>query len=232
MNSLHHKDTKAQSRIKIFFFFVSLCLCGSFSHAAETLTVAVASSLYPAMQQKASAFEKAHHVTVRLVSGSTGHLYNQIVQGAPFDLFIAADQERPALLMQQHKAMAQFKIGQGYLGVKLGKQVISDLSVLANPSIRHIAIANPDVAPFGKAARAVLQHRGLWVTLKPKLVYTQNAMQAAMMVDQGLVDAGFVPVNKDEFHITEIPYVAGLLKDKVMARLFLQSYKLAAMVLP
>jgi len=214
------------------FFFVSLCLCGKALYAQETLTVAVASSLYPAMQQKVKAFETEYHVTVRLIPGSTGRLYNQIVQGAPFDLFIAADQERPALLMQQHKAMAQFKIGQGYLGVKLGKHVISDLSVLTNPSIRHIAIANPDVAPFGKAAKAVLQKQGLWQTLEHKFVYAQNAMQAAMMVDKGLVDAGFVPVNKGKFHIAEIPYVAGLLKDKVMARLFLQSYKLAAIVLP
>ncbi len=232
MNLFHHKGTKAQSSIKPLFFFMSLCLCGSFSQAAETLTVAVASSLYPVMQQRAANFERAHHVTVRLVPGSTGRLYNQIMQGAPFDLFIAADQERPALLMRQHKATAQYAVSQGYLGVKVGKRIISELSMLTNPSIRHIAIANPDVAPLGKAAKVALQQRGLWRALQPKLIYAQNAMQAAMMVDQGLVDAGFVPLTSQQDAIAEIPYVAALLHEQMMAHLFLQSDKLTAMLLP
>jgi len=232
MNLFHHKDTKAQRRIKILFFFVSLCLCGKALYAQETLTVAVASSLYPAMQQKAAAFEKKHHVTVRMVPGSTGRLYNQIMQGAPFDVFIAADKERPALLMHQDKAIAQYEVGHGYLGIMIGKHIVADISVLANPSIRHIVIANPDVAPFGKAARDVLQKRGLWHVLQHKFVYAQNAMQAAMMVNKGLVDAGFVPVSANKPAIAVIPYIAVLLKDKAIARLFLQSYKVAAIVLP
>ena len=74
--------------------------------ASEVLTIAVASSLYPAMQKQAVIFEKRNDVTVRLISGSTGRLYNQIMQGAPFDLFIAADQERPALLASQGRAVS------------------------------------------------------------------------------------------------------------------------------
>ena len=234
MNTDEHRY-KAKSAIKVLSAFICVhlwlmifCFLPAPAFAAETLTVAVASSLYPAMQQKAEAFEKEYHVTVRLVPGSTGRLYNQIMQGAPFDLFIAADQERPVLLMQQHKAMAQFKIGQGYLGVKLGKQVISDISVLANPTIRHIAIANPDVAPFGKAARAVLQKQGLWSILKHKFVYAQNAMQAAMMVDKGLVDAGFVPVSPSQYAIAAIHYRGVRLSDKKLSRVFLETLQQGA----
>jgi len=241
MNSFHHKGAKTQRRIKTLFFFVprgisscfapqafssvtillmSLCLCGSFSYAAETLTVAVASSLYPVMQQKARVFEKEHHVRVHLVSGSTGRLYNQIVQGAPFDVFIAADKQRPAMLTKQGKVLDRQEAGRGYLGIMIGKHV-ADLSALASLSIRHIAIANPDIAPFGKVARAVLQKQGFWHVLQHKFVYVQNAMQAAMMVNKGLVDAGFVPLASQQGAIASIDYQMVLLADKALARTWL-----------
>jgi len=226
--NIHHEGTKAQSRIKILLFFVSLCLCGSFSYAAETLTVAVASSLYPVMQEQVKVFEKEHHVTVRLVPGSTGRLYNQIEQGAPFDLFIAADKERPAMLAKQGKAVAILPAGHGYLGIMVGKQVVAELGDLTNPSIHHIAIANPDVAPFGRVARTMLQKRGLWDELQHKFVYAQNAMQAAMMVDKGLVDAGLIPVSSGEFVVATISYVGVLLTDKLQARNFISNVGSAA----
>jgi len=175
------------------------------------------------MQQQAKAFEKEHDVTVRLVSGSTGRLYNQIMQGAPFDVFVAADQQRPALLFNQGKAHEHYRVAQGYLGVLLGNKVITDLARLTAPSVRHIAIANPDVAPFGKVSREVLQQHGLWQVLKHKFVYAQNAMQARMMVNQGLVDAGFVPVMPDEPSIAVIQYHGVLLTDESLARLWLES---------
>jgi len=232
--TIHLVDTagrryKKKPRIRFLSVFICVHLCLIFSqfsvsaYAQETITVAVASSLYPAMQQKVKAFEKEHHVTVRLVSGSTGRLYNQIVQGAPFDVFIAADKERPALLMHQGKAIAQYEVGHGYLGVMIGKQVVAELSALTNPSIRHIAIANPDVAPFGNAARAVLQKHGRWQALKHKLVYAQNAMQAAMMMDKGLVDAGLIPVSRGALFVATISYVGVSLTDKRQARNFLSN---------
>jgi len=153
---------------------VSLFFCGSFSYAAEIITVAVASSYYEKAKVYSLQFEQTHDVKVRLVSGSTGRLFNQIEQGAPFDIWIAADIKRPALLKAKHKL-----IGQGYLGIQVGSQ-ISELKDLQHTSIKHIAIANPDVAPFGFAARIILQTKGLWKALQPKLVYAANAMQAAM----------------------------------------------------
>jgi len=211
-------------------FLISLSLCGSTVFAAETITVAVASSLYPAMQQQVQLFEQQHDVVVRLVPGSTGRLYNQITQGAPFDVFIAADDERPALLTKQGKAVKQYDVGMGYLGLMAGDRSLTGFEQLKSPLVRHIAIANPDVAPFGKVARQVLQSQGLWQVLKPKFVYTQSAMQAAMMVNKGLVDAGFVPVSPEGTFMATIPYTAVLLTDNRVARVFLKGMEQAKSV--
>jgi len=208
---------------------VYLCLCAfafpGFAHAQETITVAVASSLYGNMQQQAEVFEKKHDVTIRLIPGSTGRLYNQIMQGAPFDVFIAADAQRPAMLDKQGKALDIQKVGQGYLGVMLGHRVIADPHRLTDPAIRHIAIANPDVAPFGQITREVLLKRHLWQALKHKFVYAQNAMQATMMVQKGVVDAGFVPVPSDSAFMATLPYIAVLLTNKPQAHNFMQKIK-------
>jgi len=204
---------------------VHLCLiCGLFSESSygtETLTVAVASSLYPAMQQQVKAFEQDHDVSIRLVSGSTGRLYNQIMQGAPFDVFIAADNERPELLVKQGKSRASYAVGQGYLGLMVGKNLVTDLKPLSLPTIRHIVIANPDVAPFGQASKRVLLQQGLWQTLQPKMVYAQNAMQARMMVDKGLVDAGFVPLDSNQQSISLVLYYGLVLVERDVARQWL-----------
>ncbi len=208
------------------FTCVHLCLMFTLfsvsAHAQETITVAVASSLYPAMQQQSAAFEKAHNVKIRLIPGSTGRLYNQIVQGAPFDVFIAADDRRPALLAEQGKVISRYELGQAYLGIQAGQKMLT-LRQLMDSNIRHIAIANPDVAPFGQATKAVLQKQALWSVLKHKFIYAQNAMQAAMMVDKGLVDAGFVPVSVRDFSIALIHYRGVLLADKTLARAWLNS---------
>jgi len=200
----------------VLFLGVSLCLCSLSSYASETITVAVASSFYSQAQHISEQFEATHDVKVRLVSGATGRLYNQIQQGAPFDIWIAAETERPALLSAKHKY-----IDEAYLGVQVGKK-LRNLKALQKNNIKHIAIANPDAAPFGLAAKAMLESQGLWQLLKPKLVYAQNAMQAAMMVNQGLTDAGFVPIADKTHALATVPYVAVLLSDKPNAQLFYQ----------
>jgi len=229
MNTDKHR-CKSKSGINVLSAFICVhlwlmifCFLSAPAFAAETLTVAVASSLYSAMQQKASSFEKAHDVTVRLVPGSTGRLYNQIVQGAPFDVFIAADAQRPAMLAKQGRVLEHREVGQGYLGVMLRHQVIAEPGRLAGISVRHIVIANPDVAPFGKRTRDVLLQLGLWQQLKHKFVYAQNAIQTSMMVNKGLVDSGFVPVSSGDISISVIHYHGVVLADRVVARQWLNS---------
>ena len=175
------------------------------------------------MQEQAAAFEKQHHVTIRLVPGSTGRLYNQIIQGAPFDLFIAADSDRPALLAKQGRVVELYKLGHGYVGLLAGNKVLEDMALLTNPAIRHIVIANPNVAPFGRASKEVLIQHGFWSQLQSKFVYAQNAMQAAMMVNKGLVDAGFIPVAFKHGAVAEIDYTGVVLVDRPMAHQWLKS---------
>ncbi|MDQ6961545.1 MAG: molybdate ABC transporter substrate-binding protein [Mariprofundaceae bacterium] len=202
------------------------------SHAAATemLTVAVASSLYQQMQLDVLAFEKKYAIKVRLISGSTGRLYNQIIQGAPFDVFIAADKQRPALLMQQGRSLSQHVMGQAYVALQVANGFHQDLKILKQKNIRHIAIASPDVAPFGQAAKAVLQQHGLWKDLKPKLVYAQNALQAQMMLNKGLVDAAFVATGQESVSLARIPYIGVLLSQDERARQWLQHFSLSETV--
>ena len=196
-----------------------LLMMVSSAYAQESITVAVASSFYEKAKAYAAQFEAKHDVAVRLVSGSTGRLYNQIKQGAPFDIFIVAGSQKIGL-DKPHKAM-----GYGYLGIQLGNRFTTDLQELLQPNVHKIAIANLQTAPFGVAARQVLAQAGLWKKLKPKLVYAQNAMQASMMVNQGLVDAAFVPVQTAQDAITRIPYTMFLLLPSVSSQAFFDGIK-------
>jgi len=204
----------------------------SSAHAQESITVAVASSFYNEAAVLSKTFEQNHDVQVRLVSGSTGRLYNQITQGAPFDMFIAADNKRPELLLKQGKAIATHAAGQGYLGLIVHGKLVSKLAQLTNPDIQHIAIANPDIAPFGMATKKILQKQGLWKLLKSKFIYAQNALQAQMLVQKGLVDAGFVAIQKKDAALATIPYVAVLLSDSAWVRSFYQDLDTNTDIIP
>jgi len=231
---LHEHGCKTYSKFRLLSAFIGVYLClAPFSVLAqESITVAVASSLYTKMQTQAQAYEKEHDVKVRLISGSTGRLYNQIIQGAPFDVFIAADDVRPAMLLKQGKAIATYAIGQGYLGLIVHNALVNDVTLLTNSNIQHIVIANPDVAPFGLSTKRVLQKQGLWALLKSKFVYAQNALQAQMLVKKGLVDAGFVPVMDKRKALAEVPYVAVLLFDKPSAQFFYRGLTAQILVIP
>ena len=192
------------------------------AYAQESITVAVASSFYKKAKVYATQFEAKHDVAVRLVSGSTGRLYNQIKQGAPFDIWITAGSQHIDL-DNPYKAM-----GYGYLGIQLGNRFTTDLQELIRHNIYKIGIANPQTVPFGTAAKQVLAQAGLWEKLKPKLVYAQNAMQASMMVNQGLVDAAFVPVQAEQAVITRIPYTVFLLSNTAIAKDFYTTLQAAS----
>jgi len=181
----------------------------------------VASSLYATLKHQAPQFEKTHGVRVQWVAGSTGRLYHQVQLGAPFDVFIAAEKEQPQQLMQAKKAIATYTLGYGYLGLTIHHQHYQAITRLLAPNVHRIVIANPNVAPFGKACKKLLQQKKLWQRLKPKFVYAQNAMQASMMVNKGLVDAGFIPVDHDDAYLLRIPYIGVLLSDRTVAKQYL-----------
>ena len=170
-------------------------LCGAPAAAAE-IRVAVATNFTAAMAALVERFEAhgAHEVLVSF--GSTGNHYAQIKNGAPFDAFFSADVERPRLLEQEGVAVAgsRFLYAVGRLALWSSRvgYVDGDGRVLETGDFRHLAIANPELAPYGAAARDVLTARGVWDSVQPRLVRGQDIGQAYSFVATGNAELGFV----------------------------------------
>lgn len=172
-------------------------LTGIASSDAESVAVAVAANFYAPMDALVQDFEIRTDHDVMLISGSTGSLYAQIVNGAPYDVFIAADTRRPALL-----ATSGLGVVQSQITVALGQLVLwtadrnlidgRDLSLLRDSGIRFLAIANPDLAPYGEAARQALVAMNLWERWASRLVYGENVAQAYAMVATGNAEFGLI----------------------------------------
>ena len=165
--------------------------------SAGDVTVAVAANAAEAVEAVAAEFEResGHRVTVTV--GSTGKLYAQILHGAPFDVFLAADQERPRLLVEQGLAVEDsqrtYAIGRLVLWGS-DPTVPVNADTLRDGSFRRLAIANPDLAPYGAAARDVVRALGLWESLRPKIVLGENVGQAFAMAASGNAELAFVPL--------------------------------------
>lgn len=161
------------------------------------LQVAAASDLRAALEEIAALYEERTGQRVVLTFGSTGQLTQQIENGAPFDVFLAANVAYVERLRQQGLTLAgsERRYARGRLALvaspHLGR-TLERLEDLADASIRHVAIANPDHAPYGLAARQALERAGLWAAVAPKLVYGENVQQALQFVQQGSADAGLV----------------------------------------
>lgn len=169
-----------------------LCLFCLPVQATEHLRIAVAANLLPVMERMADRYQRETGITLQLAGGSTGAFYEQIRRGAPFDLFYAADAERPALLTEAG-------IGQPARPYACGRLALwtpghaPDLHQL--PPGR-IAIAQPDTAPYGRAAQQALQHAGRWAAEQPDVVYGQDIGQAFQFVASGNAVAGLVALSQ------------------------------------
>ena len=164
--------------------------------AADQLRVAVASNFRPAMLQLAERFEEDSGRELTLIFGSTGKHYAQIVNGAPFDAFLAADAERPLRLEREGHALPgnrfTYAVGRLVLWSPSADLVDDKGGVLRSDRFRHLAIANPLLAPYGAAAREVLLALGLWEALQARLVRGENIAQAYQFVASGNAELGFV----------------------------------------
>lgn len=165
--------------------------------AADSLHVAVASNFLPAARQLAPAFERASGHRLVLSAGSTGKLYAQIRAGAPYDVFLAADAQRPALLERQGLGVAgsRFTYAIGRLVLwSAGAEFRSKpcFAALREGAFTRLAIANPSLAPYGLAAREALTHAGLWSAVRDKLVLGENVSQALAFVATGNASLGLV----------------------------------------
>src|SRR6476620_5064682 len=165
---------------------------------AQGVAVAAASDRQAVLPGIAAQFEKETGQPVRLTFGSSGNFFAQIQNGAPFDLFLSADIDYPRRLESSGKAergsLYQYAVGRIVLWTRSdsGIDVKRGLAVLADARVRRIAIANPEHAPYGRAAVAALRHENLYDRMQGKLVLGENISQAAQFVQSGSADAGLI----------------------------------------
>ncbi len=163
--------------------------------AQDKISVAVAANFISAFKEIAADFEEKTGVKVAATFASTGSLYSQIKNGAPYDVFLSADEKRPALLEKEGWAEGTFIYARGKVILWSANKAFCKAATwqhaLKNNSIKKIAIANPLTAPYGAATKAVLQNAGLWDALRTKIVNAQDTAQSFQYASTGAVDAGF-----------------------------------------
>lgn len=180
---------------------VAVALHGATAAHGETVTVAVASNFSVPLAALAADFERDTGHELRVVTGSTGRLYAQIVNGAPFDVFLAADAERPARLEADSHTVpdSRFTYAVGILVLWSADPSVDDcLRALNELGSRRLAIANPRLAPYGRAAMAFLKERELWDAVQPALVTGENVAQVAQFVATRNAALGFIAKSQFE----------------------------------
>lgn len=184
------------------------------ARAADAPPVAAAADLKFALTEVASRFARDSGGAVKLAFGSSGNFTHQIEQGAPFELFLSADEAFIFRLAEKGLAVdrgALYAIGRLVLFSPHGSTLrvdpeLKDLkAALADGRIRRFAIANPDHAPYGRAARAALRHAGLWAVIEARLVFGENASQAMQFAASGSSQGGIVPLS-----LSKADEIAGL----------------------
>ncbi|WP_119304683.1 molybdate ABC transporter substrate-binding protein [Dongia deserti] len=170
---------------------------------ADEALVAVAANFAGAVEAIGAEFAKDTGHTIQVTTGATGKLYAQISEGAPFDVLLSADIKTPAQLQDEGTAVlgTSFTYAVGMLSVwsadsdRIGAD---PKAALTAPETLHVAIANPDLAPYGVAAREALTAMGLWETIQPKIVMGENIGQTFSMVDTGAAQMGFIATSAIE----------------------------------
>lgn len=218
----------------------------------KEIRVAAAADLKFAMGELSEKFEKQTGTKVNVTFGSSGNFFSQMQNGAPFDLFFSADIEYPRKLeaagLAEPGTLYEYAVGRIVIWTPAGAKVDvvnEGWKTLLDASVEKIAIANPEHAPYGRAAVAALQKAGVYEAVRPKLVYGENISQAAQFVQSGNAQAGIVAMslavspgmrdgNRWEIPAETYPVIeqaAIVLKDarnKEAARAFLEFVKSAA----
>ncbi len=163
------------------------------------LSIAAAADLQPVLPRLAAAFEKETGHTVRTTFGSSGNFSAQIRNGAPFDVFLSADVSYPRQLdaagLAEPGTLTTYATGSIVVWTRRGSGLDVTPGWTAVARARRIAIANPDHAPYGRAAVSALRSAGLYDQVRAKLVLGENVSQAAQFVQSGNADAGIIPLS-------------------------------------
>lgn len=178
-----------------------LCVLGVFAllpqtaHADE-VHVAVAANFLATLREIGAEFHRQQGHSLVISSGSTGKLYAQITHGAPYEVFLAADAQRPQRLEKEAYAVtgSRFTYARGRLALwsRDPARVDADGQVLVTGKFSHLAMANVRTAPYGVAAKETLVHMGLWERLAPTIVQGEDIGQALQFVESGSAEVGFV----------------------------------------
>jgi molybdate transport system substrate-binding protein len=163
--------------------------------AAESLRVAVASNFIQPFKEMVAAFQSLTGIAVEATYASSGQLYNQVLGGAPYDLFLSADEDRPTFLFQAEMAEKPFVYARGRVILWSSRKDFCLSSnwkkALGEGGVKRIAVANPATAPYGVAAIAALEKTALREALKSRLVFAQDVVQAFQYASTGAADACF-----------------------------------------
>lgn len=188
---------------KLVFVLPALLAIGWLpARAAEVPVIAAAANLSFALPEIATAFERASGRRVKLSFGSSGNLARQIVQGGPYEVFLSADESWVRFVRESGRAEDSGRVyAIGRLAffapngspVKVDAELAGLATALRAGDLRRIAIANPDLAPYGAASREVLIRKGLWDALRDKIAMGENVGQTAQFALTGAVQAAFVP---------------------------------------
>lgn len=173
-------------------------LLASFSYGQQ-MTLAAASSLRPTLDHLVQAYQALHpQHQVSVIYGASGRITAQILNGAPFDFFMSADMEFPQRLAEEGAATSAPQVyANGRIVLWSANFDASQMTLenLADDHIGRVAIAQPNVAPYGQRAREAMQAVGVWEAVENKLVFGENISQVAQMAQSGAADAGLIALS-------------------------------------
>jgi molybdate transport system substrate-binding protein len=177
----------------------ALALCAGSCHA-DTVRLAVAANFAAPVKQIVADFEQATGHLAVVSTGATGKFYAQIVNGAPFEVLLSADDETPAKLEKEGLAPAgtrfTYAVGRLVLWSPKPGVVDGEGAVLKNGDFRHLALANPTVAPYGQAAVEAMKAQGTYERLAPRFVLGENIAQTQQFIASGNAELGFVALSQ------------------------------------
>ena len=207
-------------RYTFFLLVLFLWAYSSTAIAGESFNAAVAANFMQPFKEIAKSFESIYPVSVNATFASSGHLTNQIKNGAPYDIFLSADEERPAMLSKEGLAEKPFVYATGRVVLWTAKKELCGASgwqeVVTRPSVKKIALASPKVAPYGAAAMTAIEQSRLRNALQHKLVFPEHIAQAFQSASTESVDAAFCALSSAlsekgkkgcYFEVTEAPPV-------------------------
>lgn len=190
---------KLLSKLCVCWVLLVVAILKVTSLQAAEIKVAVAANFYKPVLTLVDHYQKetGHHVQVS--AGSTGKLYAQIKNGAPFEVFLAADQQRPSLLVKEGLAepKSQFTYALGSLVLwSNNPELVDGKGEILKEELKHIAICNPKTTPYGAAAVSAMKNLGVYNELEPKFVEGQSVGQTYQQISSGAVDLGFVALSQ------------------------------------